>query len=75
MSKKKPSGWQNIRQQLNVWTKLALIALVKDLYDTSPDNRDFCKLGFRPKRPRAQPWKNIGTKSWNNSFQRVALEN
>src|SRR5882757_3081954 len=47
MSEKKSSGWQNIRQQLNEWTKPALIALVKDLYDSSPDNRDFLQARFQ----------------------------
>jgi len=47
MSEKKSSGWQNIRQPLNVWTKPALIALVKDLYDASPDNRDFVQARFQ----------------------------
>jgi len=47
MSEKKSSGWQNIRQQLNEWTKSALIALVKDLYDASPDNRDFLQARFQ----------------------------
>jgi len=41
MSEKKPAGWQKVRRQLDDWAKTALIALVKDLYDVSPDNRDF----------------------------------
>jgi hypothetical protein len=35
MSEMKPAGWQNVRQQLNDWSKPALIALGKDLYDAS----------------------------------------
>jgi len=41
MSDKKLIGWQKVRRQLDGWSKPALIALVKDLHDTSPDNRDF----------------------------------
>ena len=47
MSEIKSIGWQNVRQQLNDWTKPALIALVKDLYDASPDNRDFLQARFQ----------------------------
>jgi len=41
MSEKKSTGWSNVRRQLEDWSKPALIALLKDLYDASPDNRDF----------------------------------
>lgn len=41
MSDKKSTGWQNIRRQIEGWSKPALIALVKDLHDASPDNHDF----------------------------------
>jgi hypothetical protein len=40
-------GWQGIRRQLHDWTKPALIALVKDLHDASPDNRDFLQARFQ----------------------------
>jgi len=38
---KKPSGWSAVRQQLATWEKPALLALVKDLYEVSAENRDF----------------------------------
>src|SRR6266852_5950859 len=47
MSEKKTIGWQNVRQQLNNWSKPALIALVKDLYDALPSNRDFLQARFQ----------------------------
>ena len=47
MSKNKSTDWQNVRQPLNDWTKPALIALIKDLYDVSPDNRDFLQARFQ----------------------------
>ena len=47
MSEKKSTGWQNIRRQLDDWSKPALIALVKDLHDVSPDNRDFLLARFQ----------------------------
>ena len=47
MSEKKHTGWQNIRRQLDDWSKPALIALVKDLHDVSPDNRDFLLARFQ----------------------------
>jgi hypothetical protein len=34
-------GWTDIRHQLKSWSKPALLALVKDLYEFSPGNRDF----------------------------------
>jgi len=40
-SEKKPTGWSSIRRRLNAWSKPALLALVKDLYDASSSNRDF----------------------------------
>ena len=47
MSDKKPTDWQKVRRQFDDWTKPALIALVKDLYDASPDNRDFLRARFQ----------------------------
>jgi hypothetical protein len=47
MSEKKTIGWQNIRRQLDNWSPPALIALVKDIYDASPDNRDFLQARFQ----------------------------
>lgn len=32
-SEKKPAGWSAIRRRLNAQSKMALLALVKDLYD------------------------------------------
>ena len=42
-SEKKPTGWSSIRRRLNVQSKPALPALVKDLYDASSGNRDFLR--------------------------------
>ncbi len=39
--KKKPGGWSAARKHLATWDKPALIALVKDLYDSAAGNRDF----------------------------------
>jgi hypothetical protein len=47
MSEKKSTGWQNVRRQLNDWSKSALIALVKDLYNASSKNRDFLDARFQ----------------------------
>ena len=47
MSEKKSRGWQSVRQQFNDWSKPGLIALVKDLYEASPDNRDFLHARFQ----------------------------
>src|ERR1022692_286122 len=41
MSEMKSTSWQNVRQRMSHWPKPALIALVKDLYEASPDNHDF----------------------------------
>ncbi|HEX3627449.1 MAG TPA: hypothetical protein VH280_18745 [Verrucomicrobiae bacterium] len=47
MSEKQSAGWQNVRRQLNDWSKPALIALLKDLYEASPENRDFLQARFQ----------------------------
>src|SRR5260370_10915995 len=47
MNEKKSDGWRNIRRQLDDWSKPPLIALVKDLYEASPDNRDFVQARFQ----------------------------
>jgi len=38
---KKSNGWSSVRQQLTTWDKPALLALLKDLYEIGPENRDF----------------------------------
>jgi hypothetical protein len=38
---KKPGGWSAVRPHLAAWDKPALLALVKDLYETAAENRDF----------------------------------
>ena len=38
---KKPGGWSAARRHLTALDKPALLALVKDLYDSSAENRDF----------------------------------
>lgn len=40
-------GWPRIRTQLNDWSKPAVIALVKDLYDHAADSRDFLEARFQ----------------------------
>ena len=41
LTPKTPGGWSAVRQHLGTWGKPALLALVKDLYDTAAENRDF----------------------------------
>ncbi len=45
----KPVGWSAVRRQLAAWEKPALLALLKDLFETAGDNRDFiharCHVG------------------------------
>ena len=43
---KRSAGWSAIRRQIADWPKPALIALVKDLHDASPENRDFLRARF-----------------------------
>jgi hypothetical protein len=44
---KKPASWSSIREQLREWPQSALMALIKDLYDSSPANRDFLHARFQ----------------------------
>jgi hypothetical protein len=39
-SPKRATGWSAVRRQIAAWPKPALLALVKDLHDASPQNRD-----------------------------------
>ena len=43
---KRATGWSAIRQQIADWPKPALLELVKDLHDASPENRDFLRARF-----------------------------
>jgi hypothetical protein len=45
--KKKSAGWSSVREQLKEWPQSALMALNKDLYDSSPTNRDFLHARFQ----------------------------
>jgi len=45
-SPKRASAWSAIRQQIAEWSKPALLTLVKDLHDASPENRDFLRARF-----------------------------
>ena len=45
--KKKSAGWSSVRAQLREWPQSALMALIKDLYDSSPANRDFLHARFQ----------------------------
>lgn len=47
MTNKNSTGWQNVRRLLSDWSKPALIALVKELYEVSPDSRDFLQARFQ----------------------------
>ena len=38
---RKPGGWSAARRHLATWDKPAMLALVKDLYDSNAENRDF----------------------------------
>lgn len=39
--------WSGISRQLKEWSRPALLALVKDLYDASPENRHFLHARFQ----------------------------
>ncbi len=45
--KKKSAGWSSVREQLKEWRQPALMSLIKDLYDSSPANRDFLHARFQ----------------------------
>lgn len=47
MNEKKSTNWLSVRQRFSDWSKPALIALIKDLYEASPDNRDFLQARFQ----------------------------
>jgi hypothetical protein len=45
-TEKATSNWSAIRKHINGWAKPELMALVKDLYEASPGNRDFLHARF-----------------------------
>lgn len=44
---KRPGGWSAVRPVLAAWDKPALLALVKDLYESAAANRDFIQAHCR----------------------------
>ena len=46
-TRRKSTGWSQVRAQLKDWPKPALTALIKDLYNASPANRDFLRARFQ----------------------------
>jgi len=44
---KKSAGWGDIRRRLDGLSQPALIAVVRELYDASPDNRDYLLARFQ----------------------------
>lgn len=45
-SPKPATGWTAIRKAVAGWPRPALLALIKDLHDASPENRDFLRARF-----------------------------
>lgn len=45
---KKPGGWSAVRSRLLTWEKSALLDLVKELYDSAAENRDFIEARCLP---------------------------
>lgn len=45
-SPKPAAGWTAIRKAVAEWPRPALLALLKDLHDASPENRDFLRARF-----------------------------
>jgi hypothetical protein len=50
LEQKKSNGWSSIREPLKEWSQPALIALIKDLYHSSPTNRDFLCARFQAEK-------------------------
>jgi hypothetical protein len=46
-TKKNYRGWNHIRKSIEGWDRSAFIGLVKDLYEASPENRDFLNARFK----------------------------
>ena len=62
MSEKKSAGWPNVRRQLDEWSKPALLVLLKDLYDASPDNRDFLQARLQAEESGGEALENYRRK-------------
>ena len=46
-TEKRATSWSALRQQLKGWSHPALLALIKDLHDSSAANRDFLRARFQ----------------------------
>lgn len=51
---RKSSGWSAARQHLTTWEKPALLALVKDLYESAAGNRDFIQARCNAEATRGE---------------------
>lgn len=49
---KKPGGWSAVKPHIKDWNSAQLIALIKDLYDRSSDNRSFVDARLQADDPR-----------------------
>ena len=47
LKRKIPASWPLIRRQMKDWSRPVLLALIKDLHDTSAANRDFLRARFQ----------------------------
>lgn len=54
--------WSDLSRRLRGWSKPALLALVKDLHDSSPENRRFLQARLQAKQPggtAAEPYRRL----------------
>ena len=72
---KKTGGWSAVRRQLSAWEKPALLALLKDLYETAAVNRDFIHARSKTGESGGEALKNIGAGLWSSSFLSEAMGN
>ena len=72
-TRKKSTGWSQMRAQLKDWTKPALIALIKDLYEASAAKHDFLLARFQAEEAEGEALKAYRRKIIDQFFPRAGI--
>ena len=69
-TRKSAPGWSAIRRQIANWPSPALVALIKDLHDASPANRNFLRARFDAESAGGEALENYRRKIVEQFFPR-----
>ena len=72
-TRKSAPGWSAIRRQIANWPSPALVALIKDLHDASPANRNFLRARFDAEDAGGEALENYRRKIVEQFFPRYGF--